>query len=337
MIFVANAGNAVFIIQRNLLNLFPPSTISSPSLFDLNSFETHPVLTLSVRDSAAMLDATAGPNAGAPYFAPPPTRPFLEEVTTAPGRLRIAFTDKPFLGNRVDDACREGLANTVTLLQELGHEVIEDAPVFDGMAMARAFLMMLAAETCADIEAGEKLLGRKATTHDYEQDTWALGLLGKQISAGEFVQAIRQFQLVSRVVGAFFTDYDVLLTPTLAEPPIFTGSLGSPKGEAIALQVLNWLNAGKILNTMGMIDTVAERVFQFTPYTTVFNVTGNPAMSVPLHWSNDGLPVGLHFVGRYAEEATLFRLAGQLEQARPWFDKTPQMGIKVAKASNRAR
>ncbi|MBP8002077.1 MAG: amidase [Chloroflexi bacterium] len=283
------------------------------------------VITRSVRDSAAMLDATTGPTPGAPYFAPPSPRSFLSEVNTPPGRLRIAFTLHPFLGKEVDDTSRAGLAETVKLCQELGHELVEDYPRFDGPALARAFLTMLTGEIHADIVEAEQLLGRRATVDDFERDTWALHMLGSQIAAAQFVAATRTFQRVGQIIGQFFTDYDVLLTPTLAAPPVLSGSLMPQGAEATALRLMNRLGAGRVLNAMGMIDTAADRVYQFMPYTTVFNVTGNPAMSMPLYWSEAGLPIGMQFVGRYADEATLFRLAGQLEQAKPWFNKAPAL------------
>jgi amidase len=281
------------------------------------------VLTLSVRDSAAMLDATAGPDVGAPYFAPPPARPFLEEVGKDPGRLRIAFTTQPLLPATVHPDCVKGVEETAKLLADLGHDVEEAAPQLDGRAFARAFLTMVCGETLADIRDGEVLVGRKATFQDFEPSTWALGLLGRQISSGEFAQAVRTLQRFARQVAQFFQEYDVLLTPTLAMPPFPTGAL-QPKGfEAVALKLLGRLNAGALLNALAGIEALAEQVFAFIPFTPVFNVTGQPAMSVPLYWNDEGLPIGMHFVGRYGNEATLFRLAAQLEQARPWFHRRP--------------
>jgi len=145
----------------------------------------------------------------------------------------------------------------------------------------------------------------------------------RQISSGEFAQAVRTLQRFARQVAQFFQEYDVLLTPTLAMPPFPTGAL-QPKGfEAVALKLLGRLNAGALLNALAGIEALAEQVFAFIPFTPVFNVTGQPAMSVPLYWNDEGLPIGMHFVGRYGDEAILFRLAAQLEQARPWFHRRP--------------
>jgi len=287
------------------------------------------VLTRSVRDSAAMLDATAGPDVGAPYYAMPPARPFLSEVGADPGKLRIAFTSKPFLGGIVDKACLKGLEATAKLCQDLGHEVIEAAPQIDGKAFAKAFLTIVCVETRATIEEAEMLLNRKASFKDFEPSTWALGLLGRRCRAPELSKSLNLAQLTARQIGEFFKKYDVLLTPTLAMPPVLTGAL-QPKGiRAVAMKLLGSLNAGGLINKLSGIDVLAEHVFGFMPYTPLFNVTGQPAMSVPLYWNDEGLPIGMQFVGRYGDEATLFRLASQLEKARPWSECIPPICAKI--------
>jgi amidase len=288
------------------------------------------VLTRSVRDSAAMLDATAGPDIGAPYYAMPSTRPFLSEVSTDPGKLRIAFTSEPFLGSIVDKDCVKGLEATAKLCKDLGHEVVEAAPQIDGEAFAKAFLTIVCVETRATIEEGEVLLNRKASFKDFEPSTWALGLLGRQCRAPELSKSLNLAQLTARQIGEFFKKHDVLLTPTLAMPPVATGAL-QPKGmRAVAMKLLSSLNAGGLINMMSGIDVSAQRVFGFMPYTPLFNVTGQPAMSVPLYWNDKGLPIGMQFVGRYGDEATLFRLASQLEKARPWSERIPPICAKTS-------
>jgi len=281
------------------------------------------VITRSVRDSAAMLDATAGPDAGAPYHAPPPPRPFMDEVGADPGKLRIGFTSDPFLPAEVHGDCVQGLAAAVELCRGLGHEVVEAAPEVDGTAFARAFVTMVCAETRADIRMAEKLLGKRATFRDFEPGTWGAGLLGERIRAPEFSNAIRLLQSSARTISLFFEQYDVLLTPTLAGPPLPTGALQLGRAEATVLKVLGRASAGFLINALSGIDALAEKAFAFMPFTPLFNATGQPAMSVPLYWNEAGLPVGMHFVARYGEESTLFRLAGQLEQAAPWFDRRP--------------
>ena len=287
------------------------------------------VLTRSVRDSAAMLDATSGLDVGALYYAVPPARPFLSEVGTDPGKLRIAFTSEPFLGGIVDKDCIKGLEATATLCKDLGHEVVEAAPQIDGKAFARAFLTIICVETRATIEESEVLLNRKASFNDFEPSTWVLGLLGRQCRAPEFSKSINLVQLTARKIGEFFEKYDVMLTPTLAMPPVVTGAL-QPKGsQLVAMKILGKLNAGWLINMLSGIDVLAEHVFEFMPYTPLFNVTGQPAMSVPLCWSDEGLPIGMQFVGRYGDEATLLRLAGQLEKAQPWSEYVPPICAKT--------
>ncbi len=281
------------------------------------------VLTRSVRDSAAMLDAVAGPDPGAPYYPPPPARPFLDEVTAPSGRLTIAWTARPFLGSTVHPDCERALADAVALLSVLGHDLVEAAPAIDGPGFSRAFVTMLCSELMADIHDAERVTGTRAHRHHFEPATWALALLGRALKAPELSVALRFLDRQVRIVGQFFTGYDALLTPTLAVPPFPTGSLQPKPGERLLLQAAGLLGTGRPLKMMGLLNQLAAQVFQAIPYTPVFNVTGQPAMSVPLWWSDAGLPVGVQLVGRYADEATLFRLAGQLEQARPWADRVP--------------
>jgi amidase len=273
-----------------------------------------------------MLDATAGPSVGAPYYPAPPSRPFLSEIGTDPGRLRIAYSATPLLGSSVHEDCVEGLEATAQLCKDLGHDLIEAAPQIDGTAFAAAFLTMLCGEVKADIDESADVIGRTPTYGDYEYVTWDLGLLGGHISAGDVVKAIRHLQRACRQIGRFFADYDLYLTPTLSEPPVKHGALHPQGFEKFGLKLMGRLGAGGMLDRLGAIDSAAEGTYEFIPYTLPFNVTGQPAMSVPLQWK-DGLPVGMHFVGRYGDEATLFRLAGQLEQAKPWFDHRPPMAV----------
>lgn len=289
----------------------------------------HHVITRSVRDSAVMLDATAGADIGAPYFAAPPARPFLSEVGTDPGKLCIAFNSEHFWGGTVGSDCVKGLEATAKLCQELGHEVVEAAPQIDGKAIAAAFLAIVFVETRAFIEEAEVLLGRKASYRYFEPITWVCGLLGRQYQAPEFSKSLNLIQREARQVGEFFDKYDVMLTPTLAMPPVVTGTL-KPRGfQAVVMKLLGSLNAGGMINRFSRIDTLAQQFFAFMPYTPLFNATGQPAMSVPLYWNDEGLPIGMQFVGRYGDEATLFRLAGQLEKVRPWADRIPPICTNI--------
>ena len=280
-------------------------------------------LTRSVRDSAAMLDAVSGPDVGAPYWATPPARPFLEEVGQSPGQLRIAFTSKPLLGHVVHDDCKAALADAVSLVESLGHHVVESEPPVDRERFNRSFLTMVCGEVHADLMDAAALVGRKATPADVEYTTWALNLLGGEISAGEFVYAEHYLRSSSRRIGEFFEKFDLLLTPTLAVPPFPTGSLQPPAHERALVRTLGRLRAGNILKLIGALEKSAEKVFDVIPWEPLFNVSGQPAMSVPLYWNSRNLPIGVHFVARYGDEATLFRIASQLEQARPWMNRRP--------------
>jgi amidase len=286
-------------------------------------------LTRSVRDSAALLDATAGPDIGAPYWAVPPERPFLQEVGADPGKLRIAFTSQPFLGSTVHQDCVRGLEETVKLCQELGHEVVEASPPVDRQAVARAFMTIICSETSATIKEAAQLLNHKASSKDFEAITWIISLLGDKFSASDLSHAINSVQLVSRKVGAFFDNYDVLLTPTLSMPPIKTGESRIKGIQALMMNLFARLNAGGLIKRLVPLDAMIEEDFKFAPYTPLFNATGQPAMSVPLYWNDEGLPIGMQFAAKYGDEATLFRLAGQLEKARPWADRVPPVCTDV--------
>jgi len=283
------------------------------------------VLTRSVRDSAAMLDATHGPDVGAPYEIAPPVRPFAHEVDTDPGRLRIAWTTEPTVGTAVHADCIAAVHDAVGLLGDLGHEVVEGHPPIDGDAFAKAFLTIVAGELSADLEDVGREIGRNPRRSELEPTTWALGLLAHAMSATDFARSIRQLELVGRDVGVFFADYDVMLTPTLSTPPPFIGTIGPSDAEKTQLRILGMFGSGRLIKAARLIDEAAKTALDFIPWTPIYNITGHPAMSVPLHWNAAGLPIGVHFVGRLSDEATLFRLAGQLERARPWFDRLPLM------------
>lgn len=280
-------------------------------------------LSRSVRDSAAALDATAGPDAGAPTVPPPPARPFLSEVGAPPGRLRIAVTTRPFLGSSVAPVCVEAVAATAKLLRELGHEVDEAAPPLDRESFSLAFVTVLAAETSSEVEEASRRVGRRPASNDLEEGTWALALLSRALSAEALSTALRTLRLAARAIGTFFETWDLLLTPTLSRPPVPHGALQLSAGEKTLTRALVPFRAGRLMKLGGVLEKAAAKTFDFIPYTPVFNVTGQPAMSVPLYETPEGLPVGLHFAGRFGDEATLFRLAGQLENARPWTGRRP--------------
>ncbi|MCE9667126.1 amidase [Myxococcus stipitatus] len=261
------------------------------------------VLSRSVRDSAAMLDASQGPAVGDPYYAPPPERPYVEEVLREPRRLRIALCRAPGSGAPVDKDCLTALEDAARLCASLGHDLIEAAPVYDDAAMLDALTSVWSSFMALWAGALGAQTGRQAGPETLEASTWAAVQYGRGLKASDLQLASATFNTVSRAVGAFFQDYDVLLSPTTAIPPPKLGVLDANAPRTAA----EWY----------------RHVFTLNPFTVLYNVTGQPAMNVPLHWNEEGLPIGVQFVGRYADEATLFRLAGQLEQARPWSVRRP--------------
>jgi amidase len=279
------------------------------------------VITRTVRDSAAMLDATQGPDAGAPYVTLPPERPYLQEIERDPGSLKIAFTSASPIGTPVHQECVKAVEETARLLESLGHKVEEEQPDVNGKAVAMSYLTMCFGEATAVFEDMKAVLGRKATPADVETLTWTIGLLGRTLSAGDFAKAKREWGIAGRTMGRFHQKYDLFLTPTLAYPPVRIGELQPKPYERLAMRVVNALGLGIILKAAGLVDQMAEASLSKTPFTQLANLTGQPAMSVPLHWTPDGLPVGVHFMAPFGEEAMLFRLAAQLERAHPWFEK----------------
>ena len=268
----------------------------------LNGLTNEHGLTRSVRDSAALLDATAGPMPGDPYTAPPPERPFVEEIGRAPGSLRIAFTTRTHTDSPLHADCIAAVKDAAALCEEIGHHVEEAEPDFDAQQIQDAFSAVWFAGCAASIEGLRLAMGADPREEGFEPMTWAMAEMGRNVSAAQYLLSIAALQTAARVAGAFHERYDLWLTSTVAEPPLPLGSFDPTPGDPLA----------------GF-----KRAIQFVPYTAIQNATGQPAISVPLYWNAGGLPVGVHFAARYGEEATLFRLAAQLEEARPWTHRRP--------------
>lgn len=284
------------------------------------------VLTRSVRDSAAMLDATRGADPGAPYHAPPPDGPYLGDVGRDPGSLRVAYTTQPLIGApEVHPDCRAAVEDTASLMEELGHRVEPAEPPVDGSAFARAFLTMVAVELSADLAEVRERTGTRPRRGQVEDTSRAVALLGGATGATDYALALRTLEAVGRTTGPFFETYDLLLTPTVASPAPPLGSLAPSPLEKVLLKLMGALGSGTVIKAAGLLDSLADTAFAFTPWTPVFNATGQPAMSVPLTWNAEGLPVGSHLVGQFGREDLLLRVAGQLEQARPWFHRLPEL------------
>jgi amidase len=297
---------------------------SGPDLGSLwSGFAIEHGLTRSVRDSAALLDAVAGADAGPPFASPAQARPFLDEAATEPGRLRIGVDTTPWLGGTLDGDGREAVERSAALLRSLGHQVDDVKLPVQREAFGMAFLTVLSANVRSQIEDIGEQLKRRPRRADYELTTWALGLLGRAFSADEFLAAERVLQLTGRRIGALFESIDVLLSPTLGHLPPLIGALQPTAAEQRQMGLMSAIGSPWLLRALGAHRQMVDKAFAFIPYTPVFNATGQPAMSVPLHWTASGLPVGVQFVGRFGDEATLFRLAGQLERAQPWFHRRP--------------
>jgi amidase len=193
------------------------------------------------------------------------------------------------------------------------------------MTLARTYLTMLYGEVAADIEDLSMVLGRSARAEDVETATWTIGLLGRFESAAALAKARRLWGRAARVMGQYHERYDLYLTPTTAQPPARIGELTPKPYENGCLRVINRLGLGNILRRSGIIDRIAIQNLARTPFTQLANFTGQPAMSIPLHWTDDGLPCGVHFMAPIGDEATLFRLAAQLERESPWFQRRPSL------------
>jgi amidase len=266
-----------------------------------SGFSCGHVLSISVRDSAAMLDAIQGPEPSSPYVAPAPERPFLEEVGRDPGRLRIAFTDKSPYGDAIDPEIAVAVRETATLLARLGHHVEERAPVL-AADPAAVIAAILGANTALIMRQAEQRLGRPVTDNDFEILTLASAHNAQKATATDYVAAQLDAFQISRALAAFFETCDVFLCPTLCSPPLRIGELNTMSGD---------------------LSHIAPILRRYIPGTSMFNMSGQPAMSVPLAWNAAGLPLGMMFAARFGDEATLFRLAAQLERERPWKSKLP--------------
>lgn len=273
-----------------------------------NGLSTVHAVSRSVRDSAALMDATHGRETGSRYVAPTPERPFLQEVQRDPGPLRIAVWPVAPNGTRPDSDAEAGLGATVRLLQDLGHLVEEADPHLDGDALGKAMLMIVSAHSAALADAREATLGRKLTKDELEPVTWRFVELGRTVPMAELVRTDHAFIHAAVRFEAWMDEgrFDAVLMPTLARAPERLGVLSLDPPD---------------------IDAYGEAINSYAPWCALFNQIGAPAMSVPLHWTEDGLPLGMMFGARHGAEGLLFSLAGQLERAAPWFDRRPPVNV----------
>ena len=307
----ASDGGGSIRIPATCCGLFglKPTRARTPSGPDVGEgwagMSTVHAVSRSVRDSAALLDATAGPDVGAPYYAPPPERPWSEEVGRDPGKLRIGLIMRPFNDCEIDADCILAAEHAAELCRSLGHEV-EDASLVIPDEVSNPLFDVIRPSTRLAFELRAAELGRTPNPEDMEPLTWRM-ISGEMPTAVEYIAATRAVHAIGRIVARWFAGgtnggYDVMLTPTMATPPLELGRLALDRDDLFA-------QGQDVQRTVG--------------FTSTFNASGNPAASVPLYWNEAGLPVGTQFVAPYADEATLFRLAAQLEAAQPWADRKP--------------
>ncbi|WP_165856450.1 amidase [Marinobacter sp. JSM 1782161] len=282
-----------------------------------NGASTDLVVSRSVRDSAVMLDRLAGAEPGDPFRIPPPEWPYADCVRQAPRPLRIGvFTESPY-GSDVALECVEAVEATARTLLELGHHVEYARPGFDGRDLARSYLGQYFGEVSAMMDRAREQYG--ARDRDFELETRLLGMLGRTLPVPEYVRLRQQWNDFARALGAFFEGFDLYLCPTTGQMPARIGELDTPGHLQAASRLMLLLRAGRLVHRSGMVDDLAMESLARTPFTQLANLTGTPAMSMPLHWTAEGLPVGVHFGAAHGGEGVLFGLAGQLEAALPWW------------------
>lgn len=275
-----------------------------PSSFEgWNGCSHHHALTISVRDSAALLDATAGQELGSPFFSPKPPRSFLDEIANEPGSLRIALITAAPSGVPLDPECKKAALNAAKLCESLGHKVDATSLPLDNELLRPAFFAVLQVSLARTLDDAAAILGRPVNQEDVETATWAMMQAGSTVSSVAYSRAIATLHQVGLAMAKFQQNYDVILSPTLSKPPVPLGVVSLSQDPAV----------------------FAKNITEFMHSTSLYNVTGQPSMSVPLHWTPDGLPVGVMFSGRFGEDALLLRLAAQLEKAQPWADRKPQL------------
>ncbi len=264
----------------------------------------------SVRDSAALLDAVALENT------------FLDAVTREPKKLRIAVAAGAMLGKAVHPECRAAVDRAAELCAQLGHDVTIDEPAgIDYSAVAMSVLLIFATQIGWLLRGGNPLPGKRLRAGDLEPASWAMLTIAQTLSAAELADALGEQRRLAHILDDFMQRYDVLITPTLAAPPVRIGELALTKGEIAQIEVLARLRSGALIRKAA--TEIAKTMFDWVAFTPIFNLTGQPAMSVPLHLTGDGLPVGVQFAARLGDDATLLALAGQLERAVSWDRRRP--------------
>jgi len=287
----------------------------------MNGAAVQGVISRSVRDSAAMLDVLQGPEAHAPYHMPAPEVPYTEAMRQSPGRLRIGFTIASPVGTPVDPAAVAAVEDAAALLASLGHDVEAVPNPVNGLQLAEDFLLAWFCAQAFIVEGLQDTAGANPT--DFESDTRLMAAVGRSVSALELLNCEARWHEHNRALARFHAEHDLWLSPTLSAPPPPLGSMDTPWALDLLSGMVSRIGlAGQLRHSQAFQSTVLNNL-AWTPYTQLANLTGRPAMSVPLYWTPQGLPLGVQFVGPLNGEAMLLQLAAQLEQARPWAQRRP--------------
>lgn len=323
----ANDGGGSIRIPAACCGLFglKPSrgrTPTGPPLTELmHGAAVNGVVSRSVRDSAVWLDLLRGAEPGSGFHWQAPASTYLESAQRDPEPLVIGYATRSPIGTDVHPEAVTAVTNAAELLVSLGHEVEPAEPELDGAGVGRDFLSMWFAQLAAAVAEIKQRTGCKDS--GFELDTRAMAALGHALRADEYVACHNRWQDYALAMARFHTRYDLYLTPTLAFPPARIGEIATPGWQRAALRPLLALRGGRLLLKSGMVEKMAQENLRWVPYTQLANLTGAPAMSVPLHWTGDNLPLGVQFAAPVGAESRLFELAGQLERAQPWFGRTP--------------
>ena len=288
---------------------------------------TQGVVSRTVRDSAALFDAIIAPDPSAAYEGAMPPQRFAEAIRRAPGRLRVGFSSSSAINAHPDGEAVAAVENAAALLAELGHEVEEVAPPHDDEALARDFLTIWFAQLYAQVVDAKRRFG--ASEGLFEADTLAAAELGRAAGIRPLIEAVSNINGHTRKLARFHETHDLFLTPTLAQPPLAVGALDSPMALQRASRTLARTRSGKLLAASGVLDQIISDNLSWVPYTQLANLTGRPAISVPLHWTEAGVPLGVQLVGRLGADGLLLQVAAQLEEARPWFHRYADLDPKL--------
>ncbi len=284
------------------------------------------VLTRSVRDSAAMLDATSGSDLSALFDIKTAPSSYLNAMSTPPKKLRIAYSTQSPIGTTVSKDAVAAVQKTIKLLTDLGHEVIEDAPAIDGMALASDFIVMWFSQCAVMMDEFKQLVGGGG--NNFELDSRAAAAFGAKTSATDYLRCLQHWGHYTRQLNVFFQKYDMYLTPTTATVAPKNGEVITPKWQQLLLKgVLKTGQAHQLVRGSFLIEQIVQSNLKWVPFTQLANITGVPAMSVPLYWNKQGLPLGSQFVAPFGQEHVLLALAAQLEHAQPWQAKYSQIKL----------